>query len=325
AAAAAGTLWAVPSPGGTTLLPARDRRYRGEMEVSASGPGGNLGFVNRVDVEDYLRGMGEVRDPSWPAASLQTQAISARTYALRAVQTGGEICDDDRCQVYVGQTVEYPEMDKAVADTRGQVLEFNGGLATTVYSANAGGTTATPQEAWGGGAAGEPYLRAAPYPTGDPMPWTVEIGFADLATRFGYPGTVTGARVSNTGPSGRALEVTLSGDAGDRPVDGLTFASKLSMRSNLFSFRTAQVDAAPPPPPEGQSLIQELPGGGGPLVEAPAAPLPRSLARVAVTLPPADCMGVTGLLGVFVLLAGFGVYSHRQSRRAARRALFSWR
>src|SRR5205085_5761039 len=102
--------WAVPAPGGTTLLPTRNRRYRGEMEVSASGAGGNLRFVNRVDVEEYLRGMGEVRDPSWPAASLQTQAIAARTYALRAVEGGGEICDDDRCQVYIGQTVQYPEM-----------------------------------------------------------------------------------------------------------------------------------------------------------------------------------------------------------------------
>jgi stage II sporulation protein D len=294
------------------------------MEVTASGPAGNLRLVNRVDVEDYLRGMGEVRDPSWPAASLQTQAVAARTYALRTVQAGGEICDNDRCQVYIGQTVEYPEMDRAVADTRGQVLEFNGALATTVYSANAGGTTATPQEAWGGGAAGEPYLRSAPYPTGDPMAWTIEVGFADLAARFGYSGAVTGARVSNVGPSGRALEVTLSGDAGDKTVDGLAFASKLSMRSNLFSFRTAQVDAVPPPPPEGASVIQELPGATRSLVEAPPAPLPRSIARVAVALPPADRLGLPGLAGLAVLLAGLGVYAARQSRREARRNLFNW-
>jgi stage II sporulation protein D len=287
------------------------------MEVSASGPGSNLRFVNRVDVEEYLRGMGEVRDGSWPAASLQTQAIAARTYALRAVAAGGEICDDDRCQVYIGQTVEYPEMDKAVADTRGQVLEYNGGLATTVYSANAGGTTATPQEAWGGGAAGEPYLRSAPYPTADPMPWTVEVGFADLAGRFGYSGTVTGARVSNTGPSGRALEVTLSGDAGDKPIDGLTFASKLSMRSNLFSFRTAQADVAPAPPPEGNSFIQELPGGNSALFEASPAPLPQSMANVAVSLPAADRMGMTGLFGLAVLLVGLGLYSHYRPRTPA--------
>ncbi|MDQ6909592.1 MAG: SpoIID/LytB domain-containing protein [Actinomycetota bacterium] len=311
--ATAGTIWVVPAPGGTTLLPGRGRRYRGEMEVTASGPGGNLRFVNRVDVEDYLRGMGEVRDPSWPAASLQTQAVAARTYALRSVDSGGEICDDDRCQVYIGQTVEYPEMDRAVADTRSQVLTYNGALAMTVYSANAGGTTATPQEAWGPSAAGEPYLRSAPYPTGDPMPWIVEIGFGDLAGRLGYPGTVTGARVSSAGPSGRALEVTLSGDAGDQAVDGLTFASKLSMRSNLFAFRSTQVVAAPPPPPQGAGLIQELPGSTRPLFEAP---LTSSMASVAVSLPEADRMGMTGLLAFVVLLGAFKIYAHRRSRRA---------
>lgn len=311
--AMAGTIWAVPAPGGTTLLPGRGRRYRGEMEVTASGPGGNLRFVNRVDVEDYLRGMGEVRDPSWPAASLQTQAIAARTYALRAVENSGEICDDDRCQVYIGQTAEYPEMDRAVADTGGQVLEYNGVLATTVYSANAGGTTATPQEAWGSSAVGEPYLRSAVYPTGDPMAWRVEIGFTDLAGRLGYGGTVTGARVSNTGPSGRALEVTLSGDAGDKPVDGLTFAAKLSMRSNLFAFTTAQAAVAPPPPPEGTGLIQELSGGKRSLVEVP---LTSATARVAVALPEADRMGITGLFALALLLGVFGIDSRRRSRRA---------
>jgi stage II sporulation protein D len=294
------------------------------MEISATAPDGNLRLVNRVDVEEYLRGMGEVRDPSWPAASLQTQAIAARTYALRAVQSGGELCDDDRCQVYIGQSVEYPEMDKAIADTRGQVLEYNGALATTVYSANAGGTTATPQEAWGGAAAGEPYLRSAPYPTGDPMPWAVEVGFGDLAARFGYPGSVTSARLSAVGPSGRAIEVTLSGDAGDKTVDGLAFASKLSMRSNLFSFHTAQVDAVPPTPPEGSALIQDLPGGGRSRVEVAPAPSPRSIARVAVTLPAADRMGVTGLVGLAAVLAGFGICANRQSRLAARRTLFHW-
>jgi stage II sporulation protein D len=317
-------LWAVPNGGGTTVVTARDRRYRGEVEISATPPDGSLTLVNRVDVEQYLRGMGEVRDPSWPAASLQTQAIAARTYALRSMQSSGEICDYDRCQVYIGQSVEYPEMDAAVAATEGQVLQFNGALATAVYSANAGGTTATPQEGWGGGAAGEPYLRAAPYPTGDPMPWTVEVAPADLSARFGYPGTVTGARISNAGPSGRAMEVTLQGDAGDRAVDGLTFASKLSLKSNLFTFRTAQVEVAPPPPPEGLSTIQALPSQ---LFAVPAYddPFPHKTARVAAVLTKPDALGWPGLVALGVLLAGVAVSARRRSHQDARRELMHWR
>ena len=76
--------------------------------------------------------MGEVRDPSWPQASLQAQAIVARTYALRAMRFG-EICDYQRRQVYLGQQAEYPAMDWAVAASRGRAFGFNGELASAVY------------------------------------------------------------------------------------------------------------------------------------------------------------------------------------------------
>ena len=144
--------------------------------------------------------MGEVLDPKWPPASLRVQAIAARTYALRAMAAGGEICADDRCQVYLGQQVEYPAMDKAVSETAGQVLMFARALASTVYSANGGGVSATREEGFGASEAGSdaayPYLRAAPYPTGDPMPWSVTVGVGDVATRLGYPGQLTGVKVS---------------------------------------------------------------------------------------------------------------------------------
>src|SRR5437868_15512049 len=126
--------------------------------------------------------MGGVRDPSWPEASLKTQAIAARTYALRSL--GGELCDYDRCQVCLGSGAEYSAMDKAVADSRGQVVTYGGGLASTVYSANAGGVSATAPEGFGAGSPNYPYLNPAPYTTSDPDPWSVKIALSDLAARF---------------------------------------------------------------------------------------------------------------------------------------------
>ena len=78
---------------GTVGVPDRGARYRGVVEANASG--GPLRLIDQLDVEDYLRGMGEVRYPSWPAASLRAQAIVARTYALRAMRASGE-CDAER-------------------------------------------------------------------------------------------------------------------------------------------------------------------------------------------------------------------------------------
>src|SRR2546423_760971 len=163
-------LRAVPLRGSTVVLPATGRRYRGVLEATGLPGATGLRLVNELDVESYLRGMGEVRDPSWPPASLRAQAIAARTYALRAMATSGEICADERCRVYLGQQAEYPAMDEAVLRTAGQVLMFAGELASTFYSANGGGVSASPEEGFGptvGSPTAFPYLRAARYPAGE--------------------------------------------------------------------------------------------------------------------------------------------------------------
>jgi SpoIID/LytB domain protein len=256
-------LWAVPANNSTTSLPAKGRSYRGVISIAATGP---LHFVNHIDVEQYLRGMGEVRDPSWPLASLETQAIAARTYALRSA--GGELCDYDRCQVYLGADAEYGAMDKAVSATRGQVVTYGGGLASTLYSANAGGFSATPAEGFGPGSPNIPYLKAAPYTTSNPDPWTVKISLSDLAARFGAAGPLTGAHVAQAGPSGRALSVSLDGPAGSKIVDGHAFASGLGLKSTLFGLRTDQEDVAPVAPAPAD-LIQVPPDVLAPPTDAP--------------------------------------------------------
>ncbi|HUR18279.1 MAG TPA: SpoIID/LytB domain-containing protein [Acidimicrobiales bacterium] len=264
-------LWAVPAGGGTVAVPARSQRYRGVVQVA--GGGGSLRLVNHVDVEQYLRGMGEVRDPKWPAAALRAQAIAARTYALRAVSGGGELCDTQQCQVYLGAGAEYGAMDKAVSQTRGQVVMSGRRLAATVYSANGGGSSATTEEGFGTPGGGYPYLRPASYPTQDTFGWTVRVSLRDVGRRMGYRGTVTGVRVSAAGPSGRALQVTLQGGGGPRSYPGLDFRRALALRSTLFTAKVETAAVAPPPPPpaDGGPAIQALPDqGGGEVVDGTA-------------------------------------------------------
>jgi SpoIID/LytB domain protein len=248
------SLWAVPAGGAaTTGVPARGRQYRGVMEATAQR--GPFRLVNQLDVETYLKGMGEVRNPSWPPASLRAQATAARTYALRAMAANGELCDDTRCQVYIGAQAEYAAMNKAVNDTRGQVVVFGKSLASTVYSSNGGAFSASRQEGFGlPDDAGYSYLRAAPYPTQDPSPWTVRVALTDVAARLAYRGQLSGADVTKTGPSGRAVEVTLHGSAGDKAVAGLSFAKAFSLKSTLFSLSSGTADTAPEAPPSGEGL-----------------------------------------------------------------------
>ncbi len=245
AAVSGSALWAVPRGGATVGVPARGATYRGVVQAWAAG--GGLRLVNEVDVEDYLRGMGEVLDSSWPQASLGAQAVAARTYGLRAMDLSGELCDTQACQVYLGTSAEYGAMDAAVAATRGQVVQSGGRLAQTVYSASGGGITATPEEGFGTSGQGLPYLGAVSYPTADPQAWDLRVPLAQLGRRFAYPGTLTDVRVATAGPSGRALTMELVGDAGPRELSALSFDDTLGLRSTLY---TVRIEALPPPPPD---------------------------------------------------------------------------
>jgi SpoIID/LytB domain protein len=259
---------AVPVRGGVTRVDDRARTYRGAVEANAAG---GLRLVNVVGVEDYLRGMAEVPS-TWPAAAVQAQTIAARTYALRAMQASGEICDDARCQVYVGATAEAPGQNAAVAATSKRVLTFGGKLAAAVYSAEAGGVSANEFEGFGTPDSTYPYLRNVAYEIDDPLPWKLVVGLDDLARRVGYPGSISGARVSEAGPSDRALAVTIDGSAGKRTVDGRGFTRSLGLRSTRFTASLGTADGAPLPPPPAEEPIQALPDEAGALARGPAAP-----------------------------------------------------
>lgn len=262
------TVWAAPAPGQATAVPVREASYRGELQAFADGDGVHL--VNELDVETYLRGMGEVRDPSWPQAALRVQAVAARTYALRAMAASGELCDSERCQVYLGEQAEYGAMDAAVRATAGQVLTFGGELAAAVYSASGGGVSATPEEGFGTPDASYPYLRATPYATRDFDHWEVRISLADLGRRLGYPGQVRSVGLSRTGPSGRPLDVTLGGTAGRQSVPALEVNRAVGARSTKWGLRVEDATTAPVPPPDvSDAPVQLLPTDQ--LVAAPSA------------------------------------------------------
>lgn len=309
---------AVPAQAGVTTVDERGRTYRGTIEATG---GAALRLVNIVAIEDYLRGMAEVPG-TWPAAAVQAQTIAARTYALRAMRTGGELCDDARCQVYVGRTAETAGQDKAVAATTKRVLTYKGALAAAVYSADAGGISATTLEGFGTPDGVYPYLTTVRYDTDNPLPWRLDIALSDVASRLGYRGTVTGVRVDTTGPSGRALGLVVQGTAGDLSVDGRSFARALGLRSTRFMATMGSSEAAPPPPPPTEEAIQELPDDAAAIAQQPARrfgddlpvrplvgridvglPLPTSTRHGASVLVLLGTLALAGLVGAHVPLA----------------------
>jgi len=244
-----GPVWAAPVRGGTVGVADRGRHYRGLIEATAAG--GPLRVVNQLDVETYVKGMAEVPG-NWPGEAIGAQSIVARTYALRAMAANGELCDYDLCQVYVGADNESAGQSAAVAATAGQILTYGGALAATVYSADAGGTSATPLEGFGTPDGTYPYLTAVHYDTPNPLPWHNEIALTDVASRLGYAGTLRSVSIQQAGPSGRALVVQLDGTRGATTVSGRDFAAKLGLRSTLFTPALGSSATAPAAPAAGR-------------------------------------------------------------------------
>lgn len=232
-------------------------------------------LVNVLDVEDYLRGLGEV-PAGWEMAALRAQAVAARTYALRAVRAGQplgyDVCADTRCQVYLGVQGEAARTTQAARDTRGQVVTYRGALADTFYSANAGGVTAAPGEGFGGSAT-VPYLPAGTPAPGGVRAWRLAVSPQDVARRLGYAGRLTTISIPQKGPSGRATRVRLEGSAGPKELTGVAFQRRLGLRSTLFTIAitTGKAEALPA---AGAGVTQLAPAEAGtaPVLAGPVGP-----------------------------------------------------
>ncbi|MDD2717281.1 MAG: SpoIID/LytB domain-containing protein [Candidatus Wallbacteria bacterium] len=135
------------------------RRYRGEFMISKHD--GSFSVINLIELEDYLRGVVPSESPaSFELEAMKAQAVVARTYVLgnlgRHQSDGFDLCSSEHCQAYGGMSNEKAEADKAVFETKGMVLSYNGLLAEAVYHSSCGGHTSSASTVWGG--KGYPYL-----------------------------------------------------------------------------------------------------------------------------------------------------------------------
>lgn len=221
--AGSATLYLPPSPGSTVEI--AGRTYRGGVLLRAAR--GGVQAVNVVDVEDYLRGVVASEMPaSWPASALAAQAVIARTYVAARINPASpyDTCATESCQVYGGVAAEKAQTDAAIRATAGQVVSYGGKAASTYFSSDSGGFTASSAEVWGTSA---PYLiaQADPFSAGGPRArWRLEIPLArvqDIAARYGVRvGALKSVAVTRQSPSGRPQEITFGGATGSAKVSG---------------------------------------------------------------------------------------------------------
>ena len=179
-------------------LSVNKRPYRGAIEVFESKEG--MLVVNELSLESYLVGLINREISSrWPPEAVKAQAVIARTYALyqkekrkgELFHLSGTFMD----QVYTGMGVEDDAALRAVRDTEGEVLGYNGGLALSLYHSNAGGVTEDSSEVW---QEGYPYLRSveSPYDMEAPVfSWNLVLDASTLGERLRKAGYSIGEPV----------------------------------------------------------------------------------------------------------------------------------
>ena len=284
----------VAGDGGITSLGGQGR-YRGVLEFEPNVFNGlqvdQLGATGGLPAGRGARGV----PASWPAEALKAQAITARTYAITTAKSDDfDHYADTRSQVYKGVGIEQPSTNKAIADTRGQIVTYQGQPVVTYFFSTSGGRTESVENTTLGNEP-KPWLKSVEDPYDNVSPrhrWTLKPSKASVAKKLGglVKGSFQGIRVTKRGESPRIMTAEVVGSRGVTQTDGPTLRQRLELFDTWASFtaistsegrrlgrhdRSARVHLHPPQhgrracsgtvigPPRGTQLtIQRRRGGG---------------------------------------------------------------
>ena len=248
--------WAVedrenPTPEETQFRPVEPQQTmplkRMEMRLRRSD-----GSVESMDLEDYLVGVVLAELPSnFELEAKKAQAVAARTYVCRAMETGGKhgdgsVCAEPGCCQAWFSEEEYLEMGgsqsaveqarRAVDGTCGYVLTYEGKLIEATYFSCSGGLTEDTVAVWG---TDVPYLRSVESPGEENAAHytdTVYFTGEEFADRLGL--SLTGSPETWFGQihytSGGGVDtVTIGGVV----CTGTILRSKLGLYSTVFTLK----------------------------------------------------------------------------------------
>lgn len=261
-------------------------KYRGGFQYHRRN-GGNLTVVNVLPLEDYINGvvcyeMGR----EWPLEALKAQAVCARTYVMKNLGKhngyGFDICPSDSCQVYHGMGSNKPDFGpsevsmRAVAETAGMVVKYNGKLAEVFYVSSFGGASEDARNIWGTDTVNEyPYLRGVvdPYEAdlddrNEMSPWTKTYTSAQLTQQLQKYGLGMGTSVKSLeltySQLGNVLQVVVRWANGQSNTIGVDrIRSRFDVRSIRFTVNGAGTgEAAAKPSQPGSDGDISINGSG---------------------------------------------------------------
>lgn len=204
------------------------------------------GKKEQLKLEEYLKGVVAAEiGPKFPMEALKAQAIVARTMTLALInyehgtqEKHGTDASDDHTefQAYDNKLIT-DNIAKAVEETRGQILTYNGKFVYAEFHSVSPDMTASIEEGFPklkdkAGAYIVPVatngLQNAPEKYRD---WTVKIPKSTIKNIMGAEaGSLDDIKIAQKGPSGRALTIT----AGSASISGVDLREKVGF-DKLFS------------------------------------------------------------------------------------------
>ncbi len=225
------------------------------------------GRVDVLPLEDYIAGVVAAEiGPDFPFEALKAQAIVARSMTLALMKLEGAMeskhasdASDDHTefQAYSAEDIT-EDIRRAVEQTRGIILTFEGDFAYTLFHSVSDGLTASIAEAMPGLAEAAPYLVPVETAGNTAAPekyrrWTLKLSASEVASAMGTAPPLTALSVSETGPSGRAL--TLTAGPGEVQKPAVEFRQAIGF-DRLYSTILRDIRL------EGDSVILEGAGWG---------------------------------------------------------------
>ncbi len=164
-----------------------------------NGTTDGVSLINVLPLETYVAGVLPYETSnSWPMETQKAFAITVRSYTLTQLckhdTYGFDVCNTVHCQVYKGAAKINESVIRAVTETKGQVISYEGSIITGYYSSSTGGVTVSAEDAWGGWNK-YPYLVAVETPWEQYMThssgfWITEISPEALLDRLRQAGFI---------------------------------------------------------------------------------------------------------------------------------------
>ena len=168
-----------------------NNKYYGDIYIKQVDS--KLQIVNFVDIEKYLLGVVPYEMPSsFPLEALKAQTVIARSYAqtnINRKKKDFDLYDDTRSQVYSGiPKSRVSNVEKAIKETKGEVITYNGRVIDALFHSYSGGYTASAKEVYGNDIE---YLKPVEdkYSKGVPMSvltWTYLIPKSQFEKEIGF-------------------------------------------------------------------------------------------------------------------------------------------